>query len=156
MLAVNEPVRVLKLDLAGEVTWQYDGRVVNRLPDAVVLEAFFNRPDMRFQDVVFREHDRFLETYYRDRWYNIYEIHDRDSAKLKGWYCNVSRPAVFGPGTVSYVDLALDLWVSLSGKQTVLDREEFEALDLDPGERASALAGLAQLRHIFKSKQPPS
>ncbi len=155
MLAVNEPVRVLKLDLEGKVTWQYDGRVVNRLPAAVVLEAFFNRPDMPFQDVVFKEHDRFVETYYTDRWYNIYEIYDRDSGKLKGWYCNISRPAVFGPATVSYVDLALDLWVSLNGEQTVLDRDEFEKLHLGPGDRASALAGLAQLRNLFKSKQPP-
>ena len=31
--------------------------------------------------------------------------------------------------SVSWVDLALDLWVSPDGSQAVLDREEFEALD---------------------------
>ncbi len=125
---MNEPIRVLKLDLSGKVTWQYDGRVLRREPQSVVLEAFFNRADMPFVDVVFKQHDRFVETFYTDRWYNIFEIHDRDDDRLKGWYCNVGMPAVLGEGTVSYVDLALDLWISAGGQQTVLDREEFEAL----------------------------
>jgi predicted RNA-binding protein associated with RNAse of E/G family len=156
MPRVNDPIRVLKLDLQGKVTWQYDGRVVSLLPDGLVLEALFNRPeDMPFQDVVFKHNDRFVETYYTDRWYNIYEIYDRDDGRLKGHYCNVCRPAVLGPGTVSFVDLALDLWVSISGKQTVLDRDEFEALTLQPGERANALDALARLRALFKTKQPP-
>src|SRR5512140_3914966 len=154
MPGVNKPIRVLKLDLKGQVTWQYDGRVVSLLPDGLVLEAFFNRPDMPFQDVVFKENDRFVETYYTDRWYNIYEIFDRDSGKRKGWYCNVSRPAVLGVGTLSYVDLALDLWVSMHKKQTVLDRDEFEALQLDSAEREHALDALEQLQQLFKSKQP--
>ncbi len=152
---MNDPIRVLKLDLKGQVTWQYEGRVVQLVPGGLVLEAFFNRPDMPFQDVVFKENDRFVETYYTDRWYNIYEIFDRDDGKRKGWYCNVSRPAVLGPGTLSYVDLALDLWVSIDGEQTVLDREEFERLPLDPGERTTALGALAQLRQLFREKQPP-
>ncbi len=155
MPGVNEPIRVLKLDLRGQATWQYDGRVIEVLPAGVVLEAFFNRPDLPFQDVVFKQNDRFVETYYTDRWYNIYEIYDRDDGKLKGWYCNVSKPAVLGPGTLSYVDLALDLWVSTSGKQTVLDREEFDALELNPGERTNALAAMDQLQKLFATKQPP-
>ncbi len=155
MPRMNDPIRVLKLDLKGQVTWQYEGRVVQLVPGGLVLEAFFNRPDMPFQDVVFKENDRFVETYYTDRWYNIYEIFDRDDGKRKGWYCNVSRPAVLGPGMLSYVDLALDLWVSTDGQQTVLDRDEFERLPLDPGERTTALGALAQLRQLFKEKQPP-
>ena len=152
---MNEKIRVLKLDLAGNVTWQYEGRLLRREPQAVVLEAFFNRPDMPFLDVVLKQNDRYVETYYADRWYNIFEIYDRDDGRLKGWYCNVGRPAVLGDGTVSYVDLAIDLWVSPGGEQTVLDREEFEALEIDSGERAKALEGLAQLQQHFESKRPP-
>src|SRR5512143_492953 len=155
MPGVNDSIRVLKLDLQRQVTWQYEGRVLRLLPGGVVLEAFFNRPDLPFQDVVFKTNDRFVETYYTDRWYNTYEIHDRDDGKLKGWYCNVSRPAIIGEGTLSYVDLALDLWVSTNGKQTVLDRDEFEALGLEAGERAISLRALAELQALFQSKQPP-
>ena len=117
--------------------------------NAVVLEAFFNRPDMPFMDVVFKENDRFVETYYTDRWYNIFEIYDRDDAKRKGWYCNVCRPAVLTDGAVSYVDLALDLWVSADGKQTVLDEDEFADLPLNDSERDKAWNALAELQQRF-------
>ncbi len=151
---MNEPIKVLKCNLKGEVTWQYDGRVLRREPNAVILEAFFNRPDTPLMDVTLRENDRFVETFYSDRWYNIFEIHDRDDDKLKGWYCNVGRPAVIENGTVSYVDLALDLWVSANGRQTVLDKEEFEELKLNAKERDKALGALAELQRIFKTQRP--
>lgn len=152
---MNEPILVLKLDLAGKVTWQYEGRLLRREPHAIVLEAFFNRADVPFLDLVLKRNDRYVETFYTDRWYNIFEIYDRDDGRLKGWYCNVGRPAVLGNGTVSYIDLAIDLWVSPDGRQTVLDRDEFEALKIEPGERASALLGLQQLQHHFESERPP-
>ncbi len=145
-------IKVLKLNLAGKVTWQYEGRVLRREPNAVVLEAFFNRPDMPFVDVVLKKDDRFVETFYSDRWYNIFEIHDRDDDKLKGWYCNVGKPAVIEDGVVSYVDLALDLWVSSNGKETVLDEDEFESLKLGAQERDHALTALAELKRLFESK----
>ncbi|MCL4527882.1 MAG: DUF402 domain-containing protein [Chloroflexi bacterium] len=152
---MNKPIKVLKRNLNGEVTWQYDGRVLQRESNSVTLEAFFNRPDMPFVDVIFKKADRFIETFYSDRWYNIFEIHDRDDDKLKGWYCNVGRPAMIEDGSVSYVDLALDLWVNASGKQTVLDEDEFEELKLEAKERDKALGALSELQRIFKTQRPP-
>jgi uncharacterized protein len=152
---MSEAIRVQKLNLQGQVTWQYEGHVLRQEATTVVLEAYFNRPDLAFQDVVFKEHDRFVETFYTDRMYNIFEIHDRDDGRLKGWYCNIGRPAVLSDGAVSYVDLALDLWVSADGKQSVLDRDEFEGLELDAEERKRALAALGELSDQFASKKPP-
>ena len=146
---MSEPIKVLKKNLEGRVTWQYEGQVLRREQNAVVLEAFFNRPDLPFMDVTLKENDRFVETFYTDRWYNIFEIYDRDDGRLKGWYCNVGRPAILSEDTVSYVDLALDLWVSADGKQTVLDEDEFEALSLDDSEREKALNALADLGQLF-------
>ncbi|NWG35400.1 MAG: DUF402 domain-containing protein [Chloroflexi bacterium] len=148
-------ITVLKKNLAGEVTWQYDGVVLRRGPNFVVLEAFFNRPDMPFMDVVLKENDRFVETFYSDRWYNIFEIYDRDDGKVKGWYCNVGMPAVIEDGVVSYVDLALDLWVSADGRQAVLDEDEFAELALDGDVRESAQKGLEKLKRHFETKNPP-
>ncbi len=148
-------IRVLKQNLAGEVTWQYAGRVLRREPTSVTLEAYFNRPDMPFLDVVLKQGDRYVETYYSDRWYDIFEIYDKDDGKLKGWYCNVTRPAVITEATVAYVDLALDLWISDDGRQTVLDRDEFEALGLAPPEREQALQALAELQQQFGIQRPP-
>jgi uncharacterized protein len=156
MPELTDAIRVLKLDLLGKVTWQYEGRILSRMPGKVILEAFFNRPDIPFQDVVFKHNDRFVETFYADRWFNIFEVHDRDDDSVKGWYCNIGRPAILGERSVSYVDLALDLWVSATGVQTVLDVDEFDALNLDPGDRACALSGLDELKRLFESKRPPS
>ena len=148
-------ITILKKNLAGEVTWQYEGRVIRYEPNAVVLEALFNRPDMPFMDVILKKDDRFVETFYIDRWYNIFEIHDRDDGRIKGWYCNIGKPAVLEDGIVSYIDLALDLWVSGDGKQTVLDEDEFEELELDDDTRQNALAGLEDLRRFLKNDGPP-
>jgi uncharacterized protein len=155
MFGMSEVIKVLKKDLKGQVTWQYEGQVLRRERNAVVLEAFFNRPDLPFMDLTFKENDRFVETFYTDRWYNIFEIYDRDDGSFKGWYCNVGRPAQIADGTVSYVDLALDLWVSPVGRQTVLDEDEFAALSLDAKDRRKALKTLAELKAIFHTKRPP-
>ena len=149
-------ITILKKNLAEEVTWQYEGVVMRREPNAVILEALFNRPDMPFMDIILKQNDRFVETFYSDRWYNIFEIYYRDNGQIKGWYCNVGMPAVVEEGVVSYVDLALDLWVSADGKQTVLDEDEFNELGLNDELNASALSGLKELQLLFNSKRPPS
>lgn len=147
-------ITVQKKNPAGEVTYQYEGELLSRDENSIVLEALFDRDDMPFQDVVFKTGDRFVEYYYSDRWYNIFEIYDRDDGKIKGWYCNVGKPAVIGDGIVSYVDLALDLWVSSNGNQTVLDEDEFEELQLGDELRVAAQKGLDNLRKYFKNKKP--
>jgi protein associated with RNAse G/E len=154
-MTVTSRVRVLKLDLAGKVRWQYEGRVLSIDERAVTLEAFFDRADTPVADVVLKAGDRFVETFYADRWYNLFEIYDRDDGWLNGWYCNIGRPAVLADGSISYVDLALDLWVSVDGKQTVLDEEEFRALQLDARDRDRALAALSALQKAFNAQRPP-
>jgi protein associated with RNAse G/E len=148
-------IKVQKKNLAGEVTYEYEGVLLTRAENSMTLEALFDRADMPFMDVVFKTGDRFIEYYYSDRWYNIFAIHDRDDKKIKGWYCNIGKPAMFEDGIVSYVDLALDLWVSAAGKQSVLDEDEFEELQLNEELRAGALNGLNELKSLFKSKNPP-
>ena len=148
-------IKVQKKNPAGEVTYEYEGVMLNRDEQSIVLEALFDRADMPFMDVVFKTGDRFVEYYYTDRWYNIFAIHDHDDGKVKGWYCNVGQPAVIEDGVVSYVDLALDLWVSADGKQTVLDEDEFEKMGLNEELRASAVNGLNELKALFKNNNPP-
>jgi protein associated with RNAse G/E len=148
-------ITVQKKNPAGEVTYQYEGVMLSRDEHSIVLEALFDRADMPFMDVVFKTGDRFVEYYYADRWYNIFEIHDRDDGKIKGWYCNIGKPAVFEDGTVSYIDLALDLWVSADGEQSVLDEDEFEELKLSEELRTGAQRGLDELKSLFKSNSPP-
>ncbi len=149
-------IKVQKKNPAGEVMVEYEGVLLSRDETSVKLEALFNRPDMPLVDVVFKEGDRFVEYYFTDHWYNIFVIHDRATDKIKGWYCNIGKPAVIEDGVVSYVDLALDLWVSADGRQTVLDEDEFEALKLNEELRAHALKGLEELQQLFLNGKPPS
>ena len=145
---------VYKRNLAGQVTWQYEGNVLKQEANSMVIEAFFNREDMLFQGITLKRGDRFVESYFSDRWYNTFEIHDRDDGHLKGWYCNIARPAEFGPESISYIDLGLDLWVTPDGRQTVLDEDEFSDLDLDPTTRKRALAALEELQREFTLRSP--
>ena len=149
-------IKVQKKNPAGDVTYEYEGTLLSQDEHYIVLEALFDRADMPFMDVVFKKGDRFVEYYYMERWYNIFVVYDRDDGKLKGWYCNIGKPAVFEEGIVSYIDLALDLWVSTTGQQTVLDEDEFEALTLEEELKAEALRGLDGLKQLFLNGTPPS
>jgi predicted RNA-binding protein associated with RNAse of E/G family len=146
-------ITVRKRDEHGQLAWEYTGQILERGENFVTFEARFNRPDTPFQGTILKHDDRFIETFYTDRWYNIFEIHDRDDDSLKGWYCNVGRPAVWdAPDTISYEDLALDLWITPDGTQSVLDELEFEHADLDAPTRAHALQALAELRGLFATR----
>jgi len=148
-----DTINVLKRNARGEVTMQYAGRVLERGADFVRMEARFNHADVPMPGAVLKRGDRFVETYFTARWYNIFEIHDRDDEHLKGWYCNLARPAVWdAPDTLSYVDLALDLWVAADGTQTVLDEDEFEALGLDEILTAQVMSALDELRRRMKDE----
>jgi uncharacterized protein len=144
-----ENLLVLKLNTNREEVWRYNGRVIERLPEGIKLEAFFNGGSRPFHGVMLVNGDRFIETYYFDRWYNIFEIHDKDTDALKGWYCNVTYPAEMQDGRVSYVDLALDLLVYPDGLQLVLDEDEFAELTLSDEDVQNARDALHQLQSLF-------
>jgi protein associated with RNAse G/E len=147
-------MKILKKNLADEVTWQYDSEVLRRDETSITVEAFFNRDDMPFQEIVLKRNDRFVETFYTDKWFNIFEIYDRDDGRLKGWYCNITKPAVIEDGSVAYVDLALDLWVSTNGTQTILDEDELEELKLGEELKKNVYAGMHELQRYFNEKTP--
>lgn len=146
-----DSINVWKRNLQGEITWRYSGQILQRGADFVQLEALFNRDDMPFMGVTLKKNDRFVETFFTEHWYNIFEIHDRDDDQIKGWYCNLGRPAVWDTSdTISYIDLALDLWVAVDGTQTLLDEDEFDALELDDATQAQVMAALGELRERMK------
>lgn len=139
-------MKILKKNLAGEVTWQYDGKVIGREKNSVTVEAFFNRDDMPFQEITLKRNDRFIETFFSDQWFNVFEIYDRDDGKLKGWYCNITQPAEIAEDSVAYVDLILDLWVNADGKQMILDEDELNELKLDEDLKKKIYIGLDELK----------
>lgn len=139
-------VTVRKLNHLGRELYRYQAELLEQTDSYVKVEATFDLPDNRLNGLTFRTGDRFLEWHYRDRWYNVFAVHDGESVKLKGWYCNITRPAVYRDRVVSADDLALDLVVLPDGAYEVLDQDEFQALPLDSTDRRRALAALDQLK----------
>ncbi len=146
----EEPILVIKLNTEGKETWRYTGRVLERHVTWLKLEALFNRDDLPFHGITLRRGDRFVETYYADKWYNIFEMHDVDTDALKGWYCNVTTPARIEKDRLAYIDLALDLLVYPDNSQLVLDEDEFQELQIDAATRSKARAALAELQELFR------
>lgn len=151
MTRTNREVAIIKLNPQGEETWRYDGRVLAQDETSILVEAYFNRSDFLFHGILLKENDRFIEKYFSDRWYNIFEIHDRDDDQLKGWYCNVTKPALFKPNRIEYIDLALDVLVYPNGKHLVLDEDEFIALGIDDSTRNQALKALDALTSLVET-----
>ncbi|MCT9093132.1 DUF402 domain-containing protein [Streptomyces sp. ASQP_92] len=106
-----------------------------------------------FGFVRFEPGDVFTEHYWRDRWYAVKEVRDAGSV-LKGWYCDITRPAVVADGEVLSEDLDLDLWLSADGATVLrLDEDEFAESGLaerDPEAAARALAALEELELLAK------
>ena len=140
---------VRKLDLDGREIFAYHGRLLTRTPQSVVLEARFERYDrLDLGCTVFERGDRFVEFFYADRWYNVFAVYAAGSGALRGWYCNITRPALIEADQVSSIDLALDLWVNPDGSTVVLDEGEFTALALPAADRAAAHAALRELQQL--------
>ncbi len=148
-------MKIIKKNFVGEVTWQYDGSILQRNENSVTIEAFFNRDDMPFMNIVLKRNDRFVETFYSDKWYNIFAIYDRDDAKFKGWYCNITKPAIIQMDLITYEDLALDLWVDAAGAQTILDEEELLDLKLSDELNQKIYQAMEELKLEIKNKKLP-
>jgi len=138
---------VRKLDHAGRLVTAYPGRVLRRMDTSIVLETAWERLPLDLGYVVLETGDRWVEFFYADRWYNAFRIHAADG-RLKGIYCNITRPAEITATTVSAEDLALDLWIDPQGRVMVLDEDEFAVLPITATERAEAQAARAALERM--------
>jgi hypothetical protein len=96
----------------------------------------------------FEPGDIWTEHFWRTRWYSIKEVAAADGT-IKGWYCDVARPAVVGSGEIAVADLDLDLWLSGDRRTALrLDEDEFEESGLaarEPETAARAWQALAEL-----------
>jgi len=144
-------VQIIKCNHTGTEVWRYAGHLIHETKLGVSVEARFNRSDLPFHGLVFKQNDRFLELYLHHRWFNIYAIHDRDDDELKGFYCNITHPIRVTYDEIIYDDLALDLLVYPDGTQLILDEDDFNLLPLSKQERENANHGMADLQHLLKN-----
>ncbi len=133
---------------------RYPARVLADDGTRVVVRApWAGAPERELGFVTFRSGDLFTEYYWRDRWYSVKEVRAHDGT-LKGWYCDVNRPALVRPGELVVEDLDLDLWMS-ADRATILrlDEDEFLAgglADRDPGAADRARQALDELEALAR------
>lgn len=152
---MTETITIHKLDASGREVWAYPTRLLARGRSWVRVEGVFDRNDVVLHDWVVRRGDRMVELFFDDRWYNVFAVHDGPAGGLKGWYCNITRPARLEPADVYAEDLALDLVVYPDGRSLVLDEDEFARLPLSAEERSRARRALEELQELGRRREGP-
>ncbi|MCL4504580.1 MAG: nicotinamide-nucleotide amidohydrolase family protein [Chloroflexi bacterium] len=138
---------IRKLDYRGVEKARYEGEVLARDEHGVLIQATWARPAVSLGFVTFERGDVLRESFYNDRWYNVFEIYSAQGC-LKGWYADVARPARISADSLEWEDLLLDIWMNPAGELQTLDEDEFSAAepDLTPLERTVARNTLDVLR----------
>lgn len=149
-------VQLLKPAKGAIVTYQ--GTLLRAEPGHIMIHARWDRDALDLGYVVFEPGDHFYEHFYTDRWFNIFEVR-AGAGQLKGWYCNVTRPAFVEGDVLTSEDLELDLFVTPDRAGLLrLDADEFAARSLDasdPAAYAAALAALDELEQMVRSGAAP-
>jgi uncharacterized protein len=148
-------ITVYKLNHLGEEKLQYSGEVLKRAEHCICIRAIFSSDDMELDYVTLKRGDIFTEWFYDNRWYNIFRIVDVDTRELKGYYCNLTRPAQIAENHIKAEDLALDLFVRPDSTTLLLDEVEYQALPLTDVERKQVQAALEELHFLVKAANPP-
>lgn len=157
-MSANSPDRARQLDVvlvkAGRTKIRYGAELLDDDGTRVVVRAPWAGDGVRdFGFVRFEKGDVFTEYYWRDRWYAVKEVRD-SVGTLKGWYCDITRPAALSGTELVVEDLDLDLWHSADGTDVRrLDEDEFAESGLtetDPEAAAAAVAALDELESLAR------
>ncbi|RPF32364.1 DUF402 domain-containing protein [Streptomyces sp. TLI_185] len=155
-MSANSPDQPRQLDVvlvkAGRTKIRYGAELLGDDGTRVVVRAPWAGDGVRdFGFVRFEKGDVFTEYYWRDRWYAVKEVRDAEGT-LKGWYCDITRPATLSGTELVVEDLDLDLWHSADGTDVLrLDEDEFAESGLtetDPDAAAAAVAALDELETL--------
>ncbi|MFJ6515264.1 DUF402 domain-containing protein [Streptomyces sp. NPDC091406] len=146
---------IVALTKAGRTKIRYPAELVRDDGVRVTVRAPWAAPGVRdFGFVRFEPGDVFTEHYWRDRWFAVKEVRTGDGG-LKGWYCDITRPAVLADGVLAVEDLDLDLWVSADGSCVLrLDEDDFDAsglADRDPAAAGAAASALDELESLART-----
>ena len=139
---------------AGRTKIRYTGELLADDGTRLAVRAPWAGSGVRdFGFVRFEPGDVLTEYYWRDRWYAVKEVRSATGV-LKGWYCDVTRPARRSGAELVVEDLDLDLWRSADGTDVRrLDEDEFAESGLgrsDPEAARAALAALDELESLAR------
>ena len=148
-------ITVNKLNSSGEIKIQYQGEIIERLADGIIIQAYWEHPLKDLGYTCFEPGDCFIEYYYTKQWFNIFDISNASNER-KGWYCNITEPADIYDDQIKQKDLLLDVWVDPWGTPLLLDEDEFEMdTTLDDAQRQGARQGLHDLLMMIANEIAP-
>lgn len=143
---------------ARQATISYVAHVRHLTDQYACVRAYWSRPAVDLGYMQFAPGDYLDEHFYAHHWYNIFAVYRQDH-QLRGWYCNVCRPAEITPQRIVSVDLELDMFVSADLQHIVrLDEDEFAARQYDvsdPEAHQQALQAMSQLEALVRIRQFP-
>lgn len=149
-------VRVLKYDGSEYRHWR--GTLSRQEGSLIVVDAQFE------EDV--RHHllgeincgTQTIEYYWLDRWYNVFRFLESDG-RTRLFYCNVNMPPVVGDGSLTYIDLDIDVLVQPDFSYQVLDLEEFEEnaarFEYPEQVKIETRAAVSELISLIETRQFP-
>ena len=146
---------IYKLNHQGEEELSYTGDVLEREKTYVCVRAVFGFETMDLGYVILKKGDIFTEWFYTERWFNVFKVADVDTGQLKGYYCNLTRPAIISANAVKADDLALDIFVQPDGTLLILDEDDYEDLPLTETERHQVQQAINEIKQLVQTRSTP-
>ncbi|MFW5708646.1 MAG: DUF402 domain-containing protein, partial [Chloroflexota bacterium] len=115
----------------------------------------FMRATVDIGPMIFETGDLMTEWFYSDRYYNVFRVQQGDGGPVKGWYCNITRPAEIGEDYVASDDLALDMIIKPDRTVILMDEDEYHALALPRHEQEAVERAVESLRQQVANHEGP-
>jgi protein associated with RNAse G/E len=152
---MKSPITIHKLNSDGQEVFRYQGEILERSERQLIVQAIYNHRDQDVVGLQLAHGDVFIEYHFEKRWYNIFAVLTKDLKRIKGWYCNITRPARIEISDIYADDLALDVIIDPSGEFILVDEQEFEDLALPAAERAQARRAVADIERLASNATGP-
>jgi hypothetical protein len=122
-LAEGTRIEIVKLRPDGSEAIRYPGELIAAPAGWIAARAPWGQRRVDLGYLVFEPNDVFLEFFSTTEPLNVFAVFTEDG-RLKGWYCNVTRPSWICDGAVYWHDLYIDV-------VAYPDRAEVRVLDED-------------------------
>ena len=99
---------VHKCDHKGNDVFAYPATILQHDEQKMVIRASFtSHKDYNIAGLELKNGDKCIEVFYFHRWFNIFEVYAGKSEQIRGWYCNITKPAIYQENHLYYSDFSI-------------------------------------------------
>lgn len=124
-MQVGEKIIVHSYKHDGQLRRRWPARLVRFEGSLIVLEGIFSEEVIHPILGIIKAGTLSTEFFWTDRWYSIFLFRE-PSGEMLNFYCNINTPASLADGTLSFVDMDIDVLVRPDFSFQILDEEEFQ------------------------------